>query len=763
MSRPRRGKAGVIATFAGRLAVSAFAALTQLFSPVATAFGLIGMGAVPALALTPPIASAQEPVQSTADRSAEAVLKRMTFEERLNLLRGSNPFILRSQLSKDVPMGAGYVRGVPRLGVPALVESDASLGVANMMGLLRPGDVATALPSGAAMAASWDPDLAERAGAMIGDEAREKGFNVLLAGGVNLVREPRGGRNFEYLGEDPLLAGVLAGRSIRGIQSNHIISTVKHFALNAQETGRTALSSNMGEGALRESDLLAFEIAIEIGQPGSVMCAYNQVNGVYSCENSFLLNDVLRRDWGYKGFVMSDWGAVHSVSIRQGLDQESGTMPNQGFFGSRLRDALAGGAATETDVDRSAFRILRTMYSLGLVDHPPAPAPIDFEAHGRVAQAVAEAGMVLLKNDGDLLPIAASARRILVVGDHADVGVLSGGGGSSQVNPVGGAALVAPAAFGKRLYARSSPLQALRERLPDATITFDDGTDVQRAAAAARGSDLVLVFAEQFTTESLDVPDLNLPDNQDRLIAAVAEANPKTAVILETGGPVLMPWLDKVGAVLEAWYPGQRGGQAIARVLDGDVNPSGRLPVTFPATIDQTPNPKLTGFDLLGKAVQHDLYRSPQDPPPFVVSYPESADAGYRWYVRTHAKPLFAFGHGLSYTRFTYKDLRLTGGSALRVSFALSNVGPRAGVEVAQVYARVGAVKRLIGWSRVSLEQGETRRVTVTAEPRILASFHEASRNWHIVAGDYAIEVGAAADQPMLTATTHLVERSIQP
>jgi beta-glucosidase len=331
------------------------------------------------------------------DVRAEQTLKQMTLDERFDLIRGVMPFLLpAAEKPRGVIFGAGYVKGVPRLGVPALIESDASLGVANIASVMRRGDVATALPSGAAMAATWDPALVERAGAAIGAEARAKGFNVLLAGGMNLVREPRNGRNFEYLGEDPLLAGTLGGHAIRGVQSARIISTIKHYALNAQETGRTVLSANLDEAALRESDLLAFEIGIEIGQPGAVMCAYNQINGVYACENSFLLNDVLRRDWGYQGFVMSDWGAVHSPSIRAGLDQESGTQAsNTPYFGALLRAELAAGRVSEADIDRAVRRILRTMYASGVADDPVKMGqPIDYAAHGQVAQAVAEAGIV---------------------------------------------------------------------------------------------------------------------------------------------------------------------------------------------------------------------------------------------------------------------------------------------------------------------------------------------------------------------------------
>lgn len=374
-------------------------------------------------------------VDAEPDARAQQTLKQMTLDEKIQLILGSLGMTLQAnQRPAGVSMGVGFEAGVARLGIPFLSENDAGLGVANQGGVFRPNDFATALPSGPSMASTWDPETIQRAGAMIGFEARAKGYNVLLAGGNNLVREPRGGSTLEYMGEDPLLSGTLAGYIILGVQSNNIVSTVKHYVLNAQETSRGGLSVNIDEEAMRESDLLAFELAIEIGNPGSVMCADNRINGVYACENSFLLNDVLRRDWGYKGWVMSDCGAVHSVSIRAGLDQESGTRSlANAFFGPRLRDALKAGTVTEDDINKSAFRVLRTMYSLGVVDHPiSGKLPIDFDADGKVAQEVAERGIVLLKNDQHIPPIAKTAHHILLVGAHADVGVL-GGGGSSQV------------------------------------------------------------------------------------------------------------------------------------------------------------------------------------------------------------------------------------------------------------------------------------------------------------------------------------------
>ena len=490
---------------------------------------------------------------------------------------------------------AGYVEGIPRLGVPALQETDAELGVANP-GHIRRGDEATAMPSNLALASTWDVAAARRQGEAVGAEARARGFNVLLGGAANLIRDPRGGRIFEYFSEDPLLTGRMAGAAIDGAQSRHVISTIKHFALNDQETDRVVLDARIDRAALRESDLLAFEIGVEQGRPGSVMCAYNQINGVYACENGWLLNDVLKGDWGYPGFVMSDWGAVHSTvrSALAGLDQESGDqLDTQNFF-DRLGRAVAKGEVPQARLDDMARRILTSIYALGLADETAASAPADLAASDEAALAIEREGAVLLKNEG-LLPLSADARRILVVGAHADRGVPSGGG-SSQVVPRGGAALSEPVGRNRAMiFDPSSPLDAIRRQFPRARVDYDDGRLPGRTAKAAAGADAAIVFADQWLTETADAPDLSLPSGQDRLIETVARANPRTVVVLETGGPVLMPWIDETAAVLEAWYPGQKGGEAIAEILSGAVNPSGRLPLTFPSSESQLPHRTIQG------------------------------------------------------------------------------------------------------------------------------------------------------------------------
>jgi beta-glucosidase len=704
---------------------------------------------------------------SAAARAA-ALVKAMTLEEKLTYIHGLFPNKIDPRPADMVP-SAGYVPGVPRLGIPTLRESDASLGVANQMNL-RTDDVATALPSGLAIAATFDPKLAYAGGAMAGAEARAKTFNVLLAGGVNLTRDAWNGRNFEYLGEDPLLAGTLVAAAIRGVESNHIVSTVKHFALNAQETGRTILNARIDEAALRESDLLAFEIAVKDGRPGSVMCAYNKVNGDWACENRFLLTKVLRDDWKFPGWVMSDWGGVHSTvkAAMAGLDQESGQeLDKEIYFGAPFAAAVANGTIPMARLDEMVRRILTGVIASGLYDNPSPAAvqPIDYAAHADTAQRVAEAAIVLLKNQGNVLPLAKRAQKIVLIGGHADVGVLSGGG-SSQVRSVGGVPIEIPltsgaaASFVRVTYHNSSPLRAIQALAPGAQISFVDGKDPAAAAAAARDADIAIVFATQWATEAEDNRDIALPDNQDVLIDAVAAAQPKTVVVLETGGPVLMPWIDRVPAVVEAWYPGQRGGEAIARILFGDVDATGRLPMTFPRASAQLPRPGPIGLESLKNDAASNAGSGTAEPvASFDVDYKEGANVGYRWYAGQSSQPLFAFGYGLNYARLSYAKARFTGGAKPGVAVAISNQSDRATVAVPQLYVALpdGSPLQLAGWSREALAPHETRTVTIAADPRMLARWQ--SGRWRQAAGSYKLTLATDAAHPLQSASVALVQR----
>ncbi|PQZ84512.1 glycosyl hydrolase [Brevundimonas sp. MYb46] len=718
--------------------------------------------------IEPPVQSPSVAAASAAvdvDRRAAEIVDAMTLDEQVQLLRtrqatdsqitaGPSRFEATPPVTTDGTIrSAGYVAGVPRLNWPQLQLSDGPLGVANMKGWIRGiEDQATNFPASLAWAATFDPDLIERVGETIGAEAHAKGFNVMLAGGLNLAREPRNGRNFEYAGEDPLLAGRVVGANIAGIQSQHVVSTVKHFAFNDQESGRGVIDVRVDEAGARESDLLAFEIAIDRGQPGSVMCAYNRLNGDYTCQNDWLLNQVLKGDWGYRGWVMSDWGGVHDFekAVEGGLDQHS---PQETDYFADLAGAVARGQLPASAVRDRAFRIVRSMIAVGALEHPATPGgAIDREANSRLAQHVAETGAVLLKNDGGLLPLE-GRRRIVVIGGEADRGVLVGGGGS-MVNPWGGIRHEGDAAglasLGKYAFVPSSPVAALQALRSDMEILYDDGSDPARAATAAAQADVAIVIALKQGTEAFDSPDLSLPRGQDDLIAAVAAANPRTVVVLETGNPVLMPWLESVPAVLQAWYPGQRGGEAIARLLTGVVSPSGRLPMTFPRGVEQLPRVAVDGYD--PKAT---LF-SPE-PAPFSTDYHEGSDVGYRWFERTRALPLFPFGFGLTYTDFVHSDLRVEDGDRLKVTFTVKNTGQRSGVDTPQLYvAPPGRTHRLAGWARVALEPGESRRVTIEADPWVLASYE--NNAWRRDAGSYGVRVSMSAGASGLQGAAQLTQ-----
>jgi beta-glucosidase len=700
-----------------------------------------------------------------ADARARDIETQMTDDERFSLLVGvmgaaGELWPLRDErIPPGVPMSAGYVPGIPRLGVPALQMSDAGLGVTNPG--YRPGDTATALPAGLALAASFNPTLARAAGEAIGREARSRGFNVQLAGAMNLARDPRNGRNFEYLSEDPLLTATIAAESVNGTQGQGVISTVKHYSLNCNETNRHWLDAVIDPDAHRESDLLAFEIAIERSQPGAVMTAYNKVNGDYASRNHVLNNDVLKGAWGYRGWVMSDWGATSSWECAlNGLDQECGAQLDVVFwqseaFSDRLRAAYADGGLPKERLSDMVRRILRSMFAVGIDQWEAAPAP-DMAAHNEIALQIARQGIVLLKNRG-VLPLAPdSAARIAVIGGYALTGVPIGCGSSAVVPPGGFAAVIpigGPGLTGgtRNLYLLpSSPMGELKKQLPNAQIEFDPGISPAEAVLAARRADIAIVFAIRVEGEGFDSADLSLPWGQDAVIAAVSAANANTVVVLETGNPVSMPWRDSVNAIVQAWYPGQAGGQAIAEIVVGQVNPSGRLPITFPLDLDQTPRPEL-----------------PDSGAPWgtssTIRYTEGADVGYRWFARTGQVPMFAFGHGLSYTAFEYRDLVAAGDRTIEASFTVVNTGDRSGADVPQLYltaAPGGQMLRMLGFERVELKPGESRRVTIQVDPRLLARYDGGAGSWRIEPGGYAVAVGASAVSPRLTAEVELAGRT---
>lgn len=688
----------------------------------------------------------------------------MTDDERFGLIHSLMVFVLKPDFSQerdprvpaDVPQTAGWVKGVPRLGVPDLVETDAGLGITNPLGR-RKGDTATALPSAQALAATFNPRLAYEAGTILGREARARGFNVVLGGGMNLARDPRHGRNFEYFSEDPWLSAVMAAETVKGTQAQGVIGTLKHVSLNSQEINKWYLDAQIDPAAHREAELLGFQIAIERGNPGALMCAYNKVNGEYACGNDTLLNTQVKDAIGFKGFVMSDWHAVWGWDFAlKGLDQHSGVqLDEKEWFVGPLREAYANGQFPKERLSDMVRRVLYAVYLVGADTWSGPQEQPDLAAHLASAIEVARQGTVLLKNDG-ILPIRPDVKRIAVIGAFSHLGMVSGGGGSTLTNPIGGFALNIPlggvnylGALRRLAITGPSPVAELRKQFPNAEVLTEPGESPVDAAAVARRADVAVVFTWKAESEGHDHADLSLPWGQRQVIEAVIAANPNTVVVLQTGNAVEMPWKDRAPAIVQAWYSGNVGGRAIAEVLSGKVNPSGHLPITFYAGVDQTPHPDLPGF---GTPVHT----------PTVIRYHEGAEVGYRWLARSGATPNYPFGHGLSYTTFDYRDLKVDGGETVTATFTVTNTGTVAGADVPQVYLTDAPGEkrmRLLGFERVELAPGESKTVTVEADPRLLARFDVRAGQWRITEGTYRVALGRSAGDLVSTAEAPLTAR----
>ena len=686
--------------------------------------------------------------QLSPDERADLVMKEMTLDEKIDLLHGNG----MAGWGKDRPTvllsngGAGFILGIPRLGIPIIQMSDAAYGIRNSA---ANGRFSTALTSNVGSASSWDPVAACEYGTLIGNELRAQGYNMTLGGGANLTREPRNGRTFEYMGEDPILTGTLVGNRMKCEQAQNVLGDMKHYAVNDQESGRNEVDAIISKRAMRESDLLAFQIGIGIANPAAVMCSYNAVNGDFACENKYLLTDVLKKDWNFKGFVVSDWAGTHSTvkASAAGLDTEQ---PFDHFFGKDFKDAVQAGKISQAELDDHVHRILRSEFAAGIVDHPQKRSVIDVEAHLEVARKIEEQSIVLLKNASGILPLdAAKIHSIAIIGQHADSSMISGGG-SAQVDPPGSSA----PAWLEHIWFPISPLKAVTAAAPGAKVQFDSGADRESAAALAKKSDVAIIFAHQWTSEGMDLPNLSLPENQDLLIEQVAAANPKTIVVLETGTAVTMPWLDKVSGVLEAWYAGSKGDVAVANVLFGHVNPGGKLPMTFPRSEADVPHPTLI-TPPPGSGDHGPEGNERADKPAFTVRYDEGLKVGYKRYDAENKKPLFPFGFGLSYTTYAYSDFKVKPGKEPSVSFTVKNTGSRAGAEIAQVYAALPASageppKRLVAWSKVRLAPGESKQVTLTIDPLYLSIYDESASAFKLVPGSYTFMAGTSSqDLPL--------------
>ncbi len=573
---------------------------------------------------------------------ARALVAKMTLSEKLASIHG----ISDSQHFR-------YVPGIPRLGIPALKITNGPAGVGP--GGSNPQLRATALPAPISLAASWDVDLARRYGVLEAQETLDLGSNLLEAPDVNIIRVPQGGRSFECFTEDPFLNAQLAIHNIRGIQSMGVLASVKHYIANNQEYDRHVINEVIGERALREIYMPAFESSVRVADVASVMCAHPKVNGSYNCENGPLLNDMLKKEWHFRGFVLSDFGAVYNTvpTAFNGLDLEMSTGI---YFGDALKSDVEQGTVPVTIIDDMLVRRISAMMRFGLFSKASKRAAVPILEDGAIARKFATQGMVLLKNQGSLLPLDAhKVRSIALIGPDA-VHAKSGGGGSSHVVPF--YSIEPPDAIFARM--------ASSFRNGEKHVVTLDGCDIKAAVAAAKGAEVAIVMVGDYQSENHPAS-LNLPASVNSLIQAVAAANPKTVVVLKSGSALLMPWLKNVPAVLEAWYPGEEDGNAIADVLFGDVNPSGKLPITFPANAEDTPTRNPDWYP----GIDHS------------VTYGEGIEVGYRWYQIHKVKPLFAFGFGLSYTTFSFSGLKVTHGAegrhSAQIEFRIANTGHRGG------------------------------------------------------------------------------------
>ncbi|TVT37399.1 glycosyl hydrolase [Hymenobacter setariae] len=742
----------------------------------ATAFGA-------ACLLAATVGAAQSPAAATKSAAAptgqahllaheaevNALLKKMTLEEKVHMLHANSAF------------AAG---GIERLGIPEIMTSDGPHGVRPEQGRnwkppVDANDASTYLPTNNTLASTWNRDLGYAYGTVLGSEANARGKDIILGPGINIVRAPLNGRNFEYLSEDPYLITQMVVGYIKGVQDQGVSACVKHYAANNQETHRDDVDVDMSERALREIYLPGFKAAVQVGGVNTLMGSYNKFRGTYATENAYLMKTILKQEWGFNGLVMSDWGSVHNTdeALRNGTDLEMGTDLYLMYSGADQSAATAAAGTTPTAPKRSYYdrfyladpalaavqkdpsllpliddkvrRILRVMYATKMLGATKRqPGAFNTKGHQATALKVAEEGIVLLKNEGNLLPLKKSVKTVAVIGANADR-ANSMGGGSGQL---------------KAKY-EITPLQGLKNELgsgvtinyvPGYTIARDQKADAQQiaqAVAAAKAADAVIYVGgsihgydytkwsdNAYDAEAVDKPDLKMPFGQDALVQAVLGANPNTVVVLLGGGPIeVAPWAGQAKAIVEAWYPGMEGGNALAHILFGDVNPSGKLPFTFPVKLEDAPAMKLGEY--------------PSTPGnPLKEMYKDDIWVGYRYYDTYKVAPQFAFGHGLSYTTFEYGKLTVKpAAQRATVTLTVRNTGKTAGAEVVQVYVKdlKSAVKRpekeLKGFEKVFLKPGETKTVTMQLPADAFKYYDEAKKQWVLEPGQFEVLVGSSS------------------
>jgi beta-glucosidase len=689
----------------------------------AVALATVSASLVATYSTAPPAAAANAAcpwVGSTAPipQRVSQLLAKMSVSQEVSLLTGTG--------------GSSYVGFIPAIGslcIPNINLQDGPAGVGDGFNNV------TQLPAPVSAAATFDTSAEQAYGQVIGSEQMAKGTTIDLGPTINLTRDARWGRAFESVGEDPYLNGTLGAAEIRGVQSTGELAQVKHLAVYNQETNRNTPSDNaiVSNRTLQEIYLPAFATSVGSGAASSVMCSYSTINGTYACENPYILTTTLRQQFGFGGFVTSDWGATHSTtpSANSGLNMD---MPgNDGFYGNNLTNAVNGGSVPKSTLDALTSQVLTEMFGFGLFDKPNTGSPganATSAAHVTTARQISEEGTVLLKNSGPVLPFGSGVSSIAVIGADASTSPQTDGGGSAGVNSSG----------------TVTPLQGITSRAGSGiTVNYNSGSNASSAASLAASSSVAVVFVSKFESEGSDLGNIDLASSDNSLISQVAAANPHTIVVVNSGSAVTMPWLNSVAGVFEAWYPGQEDGNAIAALLFGDVNPSGKLPVTFPTSLSQIPDS--TAAQWPGQNGQ--------------VQYSEGLDVGYRWYDANHVTPLFPFGFGLSYTNFSFSNLSvspLVKGGASTVTATVTNTGTRAGADVVQLYVTDPAAsgeppKNLEGFTRVNLQPGASTTVSFPLTQANLQFWNSSTNAWATSTGNYTVSVGDSDASLPLTGT----------